>query len=118
MGSRRHPVRKRAVLCNAHGIKPACDGILDLQVGTVGVAHGRCCSHQLSGAFTHPAGQRGTLATGLPGARVDPEKEHRLCTDTRDGHRAFSTALAGVGEGIGDEGHLFQCDGDGCPGEG
>ena len=115
MGSRRQPVRKLTVLGDTERFEPAGYHILNLQVGAVGEAHGHRRGHQIGGALAHSGGQHGALATGQTGARVDPKKEHRLCANARDGHRTFSAALAGVGEGIGDGGHLFQCDGDGRP---
>ena len=110
-------VGQLAVLCDAHGVKPACDDIFGLQVGAVGGADGGCGGAELCGTHTEVCSEAGTEASSLLGTSVNAEEETSFSGDTENGHGAVGAGAADGVEPVGDGGHFFKLNADGACGE-
>ena len=90
-------VGELTVLCDAHGVEPACDDIFGLQVGAVGGSDGGCGGAELCGTHTEVCGEAGTEGGSLLGASVDAEEKTGFSGDTENGHGAVG---AGAADGV------------------
>ena len=109
-------VGQLAVLCNAHGIEPACDGVFDLQVGAVGGSDGGCGDAELCGTHTEVCGEAGAEGGSLLGTSIDSEEESSFSGDAENGHGAVGAGAADGVEAVGDGGHFFKLNADGACG--
>ncbi len=109
-------VGELTVLCDAHGVEPACDDIFGLQVGAVGGSDGGCGGAELCGTHTEVCGEAGAEGGSLLGASVDAEEKTGFSGDTENGHGAVGAGAADGVEPVGDGGHFFKLNADGACG--